>query len=340
MLSSRRVRGLLACGALGIVGGVSMVMAQTPAAKPAPAATGPGSVEDYNRPVAFIYGNVPVTRQMLGEFVIARGGIDKLDLLINRTIIETEAKRLGLSVTDSEMEAAFMSDLEGLGEGGIKRSDFIRVVLPKYGKTLYEWMEDVIRPRLLLTKMVAGNIKVEEKEIDIQFEREFGEKRDVQIILWPKGDDEKGIQATYAKIRGNQDEFDAAARQMANPSLASSLGRIKPIARHSIAHEPIVEQVAFQLKVGELSHVINTSQGYLVIKLRGIIPAQTNVDRKSMRDRLAKQAFDEKVSAAIPEHFAALKKQADPKIFADLKGGKWSSETAVEEMKPMVMPGK
>ena len=49
--------------------------------------------------VAMIYGNVPVTREELGEFLIARGGYEKVDLLVNKRIIEVEAARRNITVT-------------------------------------------------------------------------------------------------------------------------------------------------------------------------------------------------------------------------------------------------
>ena len=94
-------------------------------------------------------------------------------------------------------------------------------------------MEDVIRPRLLLTKLCRDRVKVTEDDLKQQFEREYGEKRRVQVIMWPKGDDLKAIQELYGKIRDSQDEFDRAARGQANPALAAACGNIKPIARHT-----------------------------------------------------------------------------------------------------------
>ncbi len=332
-LTRRLATAAVLAGGLGVT---AAALAQQPTAQPQPPAPTPAAVaEDYTRPVAHVNGNVPISRRDLGEFLMARGGADKLDLLVNKMIIENEAKRLAITVTETEMEAAFLSDLEGLSEGGVKKGDFVKIVLPKYGKTLYEWMEDVIRPRLLLTKMIAGTIKVTDAEVQIQFEREYGEKREVQIIMWPGGDDLKSITAVYEKIRGNQAEFDSAARQMANPSLAASAGRIKPICRHTYAEDHIIEKVAFELKVGEVSHILQTKQGHVVMKLLGVIPPADKIDRAAIKARLEKQAYDEKVSVAIPAHFKKLHDAAAPQVhYTGPSQWKWNGETkeAVNDM--------
>lgn len=310
-------RGLaLSIGMAGTAGLAATAYTQQPAA-PQPAAAAvvmPGHEEDYNRPVAYVHGNVPITRRDLGEFLMARGGADKIDLLVNKIIIETEGKRLGITVTEKEMEAAFLSDLAGLD---VKKGDFVKMVLPKYGKTLFEWMEDVIRPRLLLTKMVAATIQVSDAEIQIQFDREYGEKRQVQIILWPKGDDLKAIQNEYAKIRTSQQEFDRVARAMANPALAATAGMIKPISRNTTGSDKIVETMAYQLQPGEISQILETSQGYLVMKLHVVIPPDAKVNAAQVKDRLTKQAFEERLSMEIPKHFETLKKAAKPKTIYD-----------------------
>jgi len=327
-MPARKLTRRLATAALLAGGvGVTAALAQPPAAQPPAAAPAP-QAEDYGRPVAYVNGNVAITRRDLGEFLMARGGADKIDLLINKMIIENEAKRLAITVTETEMEAAFLSDLEGLGEGGVKKGDFVKIVLPKYGKSLFEWMEDVIRPRLLLTKMIAGSIRVTEEEIQVQFEREYGEKRQVQIVMWPAGDDPKTILASYEKLRASQAEFDSAARQQANPALAAALGKIKPISRHMYAQDKVIETVGFELKVGELSQVLETKQGYVVMKLLGVIPPADKIDRAAIKARLEKQALDEKFTAAIPAHFKKLHDAAAPQvIYNGPTLWKWSGDT-------------
>ena len=62
----------------------------------------PQSERDH-RVVAYIYGNMPITRAELGEFLIARGGHEKLELLVNKKIIEIEAARRGVNVTIIEI---------------------------------------------------------------------------------------------------------------------------------------------------------------------------------------------------------------------------------------------
>jgi hypothetical protein len=303
-----RLRRLAACAlAAGGIGVIADAIAQQPAPAPAPAP----ATTDANRPVAYLYENVPVSRAEFGEFLMARGGVDKLELFVNRKIIEHECAKHSISVTQKEMEAALLEDLAGLS---VKKEDFIKMVLPRYGKTLYEWMEDVIRPRLLLTQLCerTGRVKVSDEDLKQHFEREYGEKRRVQVIMWPKGDDLKAIQDAYGKIRGSQDEFDRAARGQANPALAAACGNIKPVAKHTYGEDKIVVDTAFKLRPGEVSEILATSQGYVVLKMHEVIPPDAKANFEEQKGRLHKQAYDERMSQEIPKLFAELKKNAKP----------------------------
>src|SRR5437763_11341700 len=63
-------------------------LAAPPTPPPQPAAP-PAPPSDYaQRVVAYVYGTTPITREDLGEYLIARQGADKVELLVNKRIIE------------------------------------------------------------------------------------------------------------------------------------------------------------------------------------------------------------------------------------------------------------
>jgi hypothetical protein len=330
-----RTRSTLAAAGLGLTILAGSAHTQTPPAQPTPPAAATPEPDYATRPVAYIHGSVPVTRQDLGEFLIARGGAEKVELLVNKMIIEHECKKRGVTVTNKELEAALMDDLSGLS---IKKEEFVKVVLPRYGKTLYEWMEDVVKPRLLLTKLCQDRVKVEEADLKIQFEREFGEKRRVQMIMWPPTDGWDSIQKQFEQLRKSQEEFDRAARAQGNAGLAAATGHIKPIGKHLPAQEKIVEETVFTMKVGDLSGVLKTSQGWMVMKLHEVIPPDPKAKWEDAKPRMMKQAFDEKMAQEIPKFFAELRKAADPKVVFD-GPAIWRFETTAKQQAENLIRG-
>lgn len=277
----------------------------------------PASASDYPlRVVAYIHGNIPITREDLGEFLIARHGNSKVELLVNRRIIEHACQMAKVTVTPQEVEASLEEDLKQLA---VDRTTFVKQFLKQYNKTLYEWKEDVIKPKILLTKLVQGQVKVDEVDIQRLFESQYGEKSECRLIVWPQGE-EKFALKMYDEIRKSEAAFDKTAREQAISSLAATGGRIAPIGRGvSEADKNIVEHIAFKLRPGELSELFQIpGQGTAVLRCEKRIPPtyRDEADRKklydSVRTQMHKAMFDQKVAKAIPPMFEQMKKAANP----------------------------
>jgi hypothetical protein len=290
--------------------------AQAPAQKSAPAPTPaqpaapvqPSSSSDYGqRPVAFLHGNEAVTREQLGEYLIARFGAEKLPLLINKIIIEEACRDKGVEVTPAEIEASLAEDLKGMG--GLTQADFVNNILKQYKKTLYEWKEDVIRPKLLLGKLVHDRVKVTDEDIHAAYDAYYGEKVACRIIFWPKGE-EKIAQSQYASIRDNDDEFQRKATMQATASLAAHAGEVPPIGHRTVGNDA-VEKAAFRLQPGEMSPLVDTPDGCVVIRCDKRMPPDTTVSLESVRAKLVKDVFDRKIQMEIPKAFAELRQQAN-----------------------------
>src|SRR5262245_26794605 len=232
--SLRSWKGPLALAGIGAVGFAigtwnglpTPVAAQTPSG-PVIGAGGARPADYSERIVAKIYDNVNVTRQELGEFLIARYGYEKVELLVNRRIIEQGAKLRGVTVTDAEVEASLDEDIKPMN---IDRATFLKHVLKQRHQNLYEYKEDVIRPALMLKKMCQSEIKVEEEELKRAFESKYGERVACRLITWPE-DQFRSAQRLWPEIRGSEAKFEEVAAQQHNPQLASVGGRIDPIAK-------------------------------------------------------------------------------------------------------------
>jgi len=331
-----RVGAVAVCG----LGAWAVSAQQQVVVKPTPTPQQPAPVETISsaqRPVAYIYGNVPITREQLGEFLIARGGYEKVDLLVNKIIIERACAEKNIVVTPQMIEAALNDDLRGLT---VSRDEFCKHVLPRYGKTLYEWMEDVIKPRLQLGELCKDRVTVSDEDLIQQFEHEYGERRQIQVVMYPPTDPEKSVLAGFAKLRTSQDEFDSAARQQANPGLAAAVGHIQPIRKHSTGDDKIVEREAFKLKEGELSGVIqlggmdanDSKRGWMVMKLHKIIPADATKNFATEKATLHKDAYAKKIEKEIPVYFKELKEKAGVTILLKGPPAEWQVRSGAKQL--------
>jgi hypothetical protein len=288
---------------------------------------------DYTRRVvAYIYGTIPVTREHLGEYLIARMGTDRLEPLVNRMIIEHECAQRGITVVDAEIEADLAETAKSFN---VTPQVFAEKVLGQYNKTLYEWKEDVIRPKLLMSKLVRDRVTVTPEDLAMAFEAYHGKRVECQVIYWLPGEREVANKL-YARIRDNADEFDRQARMQANTRLAASGGKMQPIGRHTTGNEEM-ERTLFSLQVGEVSALIGTPDGGTVVfKILRHLPPDTSVTPDMVRSKLEKEIIDKKIQREIPIVFKELRARAKPTLF--LKNG-LRTRDLIESTEEMLQPG-
>jgi hypothetical protein len=287
----------------------------------------PAVASDSREAVAYIFGTLPITREQLGEYLIQRMGAERLNNLVNRCIIEQAARERGIEVTAAEIEADFAETLKGFAPH-ITLKDFETKILKPRNKTLYEWKEDVIRPKLLLARMCKDNVKITDKDLHDAFEAYYGEKVDCKIIMWPKAEQHIAM-AVYPKIRDSEEEFDRVAKVQASPSLASQGGHIQPIARHTTGNE-VLEKAVFGLEAGEMTALLDTPEGYVVAKCIKRIPPDTSKHLENEREKLSAEIYRRRLEMIeIPKLFQHLREEANPKIVFKHE---WSEEELIRDV--------
>ncbi len=281
--------------------------AHTPAPTPPAPATPPARSDYSDRVVAYVNDTTPITREDLGEYLIARYGMDKLKLLINRRVIEYACKPHGIVVTAAEIEADIAESLKEVG--GVDRANLLKQLLARYKKTLTEWKEDVVRPKLMLTKLCRTRVQVTEEDLNRAFESHYGEKIEGRIILWPPEKQDQA-RAEYARLRDNPGLFDEMARSQSSPTLKGTEGKVKPFGRFVMGEA--VDREAFKLRPGEISPLIEAREGFVVLKCDRRLPADTTVNRDKVRPDLSKEVFDQKVQVEMQTAFKQLYDLAHP----------------------------
>jgi len=263
---------------------------------------------DPKEPVAFIF-DLPITRQELADYLIAQYGADKIEQLVNKLIIERACLEKGITVSDAEIDAAIKEDMKAMW---FKEPDaFEKDLKNRFHRSLSEWREDVIKPRLCMTKLARMRVSVSEEDLRRAFEGAYGEKVQCDIILWPKGQEQAAKEAC-AILSDRPNEFEEIARKQPNGSLAARLGRLEPFGRHTTEEEDF-EIKAFGLKPGE-SSIVETKQGTMIIKCIRRIPPEKVVKLEEVRAQLTEQVLNQKAQQEIPKLFEELKKQANPRL--------------------------
>jgi hypothetical protein len=328
---------LAGAGLTGLVGmlfwlrGGAESQAQTPLANrsgpPMQAGAPPAVSEEYaRRVVAYIFGNVPITREMLGEYLIARFGADNLELLVNKLIIEEVCKAQNITVTPPEIEAELAESVAGLG---VSQNEFVERLLRIYKTTLPRWKEDAIRPKLMLSKLVQNKVTCTEEDLTKAYEAFYGEKVEGRIILWPP-DEQQLARKAYPQIRDSEPAFADAAKKQASQMLASKGGKVDLVGRFTTGNKEL-EDAIFALQPGEITTVQQVPEGWVVFKCDGRIPAKTSVNPQAVREQLIKEVIAKKTKMEIQKAFVAMREQARPQIL--LEGAKKQIDIAGDTQK-------
>jgi hypothetical protein len=299
----------------GRQGGLSQARATTPGGDPfvsplpmAPAA----SSSDYNRRVvAYIYNNIPITREELGEYLIARLGAERVEFLVNERIIEHACQTKNVQVTDAEIDAQLREEVDALK---ISVGEFESKILKRFNKTLYEYREDKIRPQLALQKFCRDRIMVTGEDLKNAFEARYGDKVKVRMIVFGPTEQKRAYEV-HAKVRSDSAAFDEECRAQAFlPILGAKNGEVPPIHRHF--GDAKIEQEAFSLKPGEVSSVIELKdKSFVILKCVEHVPADTTVTMDKARPELYKEVFDQKLAMQVPAAFQELRREASPQVF-------------------------
>jgi hypothetical protein len=265
------------------------------------------------RIVATIYGNEPITREDLGEYLIARYGARTLDLVVNKHIIDDECKAKGITVEAGEIDTTLAEKIAAAGG-----PDNFKEALRSNHTSESQYREDVLRPQLQLAKLSAGRVKVSDADVQAAFEAYFGEKVECRLILWPR-EERKYAMNAYAELRDSEKAFAAKARSQASQELAKNDGHlmdgknIRLIGKHTLG-DPELEREIFNLQPGEVSKLVETPEGIVIAKCDRRYPADTSVSLEAIRPKLLKDVTERKVQLEIPVVFAELRKKADPRL--------------------------
>lgn len=284
---------------------------QTPGLHPLGDANSTSTNDEYSRRVvAYVYDTIPITRVELAEFLIARFGAERLEFLVNRKIVDLACQKAGIKIQDVEIEAQLQRDMKELG---ISQKEFSTHILKRFNKSLYEWKEDVIRPKLAMARLVTPLVTVTREDLEKGFEGRFGEKVKCRMVVYE--DKAKALRG-WERIKGsiNQvQEFLKEAESQFIHHLAATKGEVPPIHKHF--GDPRIEREAFALRPGEISQVLEMpDRTSIILMCEQHIARDPSKKFEEERLRMEKEIFDLKLAQKIPEYFAQLRKDANARL--------------------------
>lgn len=201
-----------------------------------------------------------ITKDDLYNVLVAKGGEEQLDTLIYEIIINAEAKKAKIEISAEDIQA----ELDGMIEsyGG---EDTFNEVLEYYGYDMEE-MEKNIEMNLKIKRLLEPNLEISDEEINEYFEKNKEEFKIEEQVMAKHilVEEENEADDIYQRLE-NGENFEELAMEYSIDGSAETGGDLGYFGRNEMVKE--FEDVAFSLKIDEISKPVKSGYGYHIIKL-------------------------------------------------------------------------
>ena len=248
--------------------------------------------------------NQAITYEVVARECFQRHGVEVLDTLVNRLIIQQACQSAGISVTAAEVQQEVA---ETAKKFNLPVATWYQMLQAERGLNPDQYHNDVVWPMLALKRLAGKEIEVTEQDMQIGFERDYGARVKARMIL-VEGNIRQANQI-WEKCRTTPEEFDRIAMEHSADANSRPLGgTIPPIRRHGV--EKAVEEAAFKLRTGEISPVIQVAQNrYVILKCEGFTePVVTEI--REVWNELYNQLAEEKTQKAVAQVFEKIQEEA------------------------------
>ena len=239
-----------------------------------------------------------------------------LDEMIAEKLQTQEAKKLGMKVAEKTLEEA----LDDLYNSNNITSEQFKEMLKNEGSDL-EAYKEVIRDQILIARIrnnIIGSGAVKERSIRKYYRKN---KKDYWVpgkiiashimLIKENGSSDNEIQFKKKKaeeilqqIQGGEG-FSELAKKYSEDVSAHSGGELGAIDRGTMM--PAFENAAFNLKIGEVSKVVETANGFHIIKCDNVIPGYVK-EYKIVRAEIESILSSKKRKQKYQEWLKGLKK--------------------------------
>ncbi|MFO7153252.1 MAG: peptidylprolyl isomerase [Bacillota bacterium] len=259
-----------------------------------------GCGQKSSEAVAKVNGEV-ITKDELYDLMVKAVGDQALDYLITQKIIELEAKKQNITVTDEDINKELEKVYEAYGGETIFKQN-----LELSGHSLDEYKEELALT-IKAKKLVEPRIEITEEEMKAYFDEhkdEFAQEQQVHarhILV----DNENLAREIYEKLKKGEDFAELAKQYSTDTATKDNGGDLGFFGKGEMVEE--FEKAAFSLKVGEISSPVKTEYGYHIIKVEEKKEAQEpnyENSKEKIKDILFDQKFQEEYYSWIQELYS------------------------------------
>ena len=254
-----------------------VVMREAPHPTTEPAAPAPvvPASRPAARPVASING-ANIDRKELVDLLIQTHGLGVLQQLMLREAAATEGRKLGMTVSPSDIEAEYDFTLQAEHLNG---KDVEKLTALRREQMIEDWTRSrnvskeelrvAMERQAWLRKIIGTPAATTEADLQKEYEREHGEKVEVRHL-------QIAAPRYFPQIKTKLEEgasFESVVKEFSQNKLTRDQGGLlPPFTATDETITTVLAKAAFALKVGEYTNPIESLGNYHVLKLERRIP--------------------------------------------------------------------
>ncbi|RAS83300.1 foldase protein PrsA [Priestia endophytica] len=262
-----------------------------------------GWVYSKEQVVASVDGS-DITKDDVYNLLADQNGAAAVDTLITEKIIDKEAEKEDIKITDKQVN----QELDDLKEqyGG---EDTFNQTLEASGVSLSSLKED-IKKNKEIEELLRPSIKITEKEMKEYFNENkdsFAQAAQVKashILV----DDEKTAKEMKEKLDKGEDFATLAKKYSTDTATSESGGELGYFEEGTMTDE--FDKKAFSMKKGEISDPVKTDYGYHIIKVEDVKEAK-QASYKDSKAQVKEAIFNEKLQTEYSTWLEKKKKEYD-----------------------------
>ncbi len=254
--------------------------------------------------VAVVNGQ-SISRQELAQQCLKRYGDTVLESLVNKHLILQACQQRGVQITREHIE----EEIQRISARfNLPKDRWLEMLQQERNISPEQYRRDIIWPTLALRSLAANKLVVTEEMMAQEFESEYGPKVQVRMIAVS---DRKKAEELLRQAKAAPDQFGTLAKQHSeDPNSAAARGLIPPIRRH--IGDSSIEKVAYALKPGEISPIVEVANQYLILMCEKHLPAAhiSPQYRQVANERIKERIMDRQLREASTELFDQLQTNA------------------------------
>ncbi|HWB10507.1 MAG TPA: peptidylprolyl isomerase [Pirellulales bacterium] len=261
--------------------------------------------------VAAIVNGETITIRQVAEECIERHGIEMLDGLINRHLLEQALKKKNIQITEEDMQEEIARAAVTMGK--TKKNDepdvdaWLKDVVENQKMSLELYRDDVVWPSVSLRKLAGEDVEVTKEDLQKSFEANYGPRVRCRAIVLANQRDAQKVWDMARKNPTVEHFADLAKHYTIEPGGKVNEGEIPPIQKHG--SDPRLEEEAFSLKKNEVSGIMQVGDKWVILFCEGQTKP-VSIKFKEVENLMRDDIRDKKIRLAMAEEYNRLQEEA------------------------------